>query len=408
MNKKHDTNKYGSNTFTIKENNLSLIIRLLHKAKICSRADLAIASGLKQATITNIINELINLELVKEVGHIEGRLKRRSIGITLNTDKYRILGVRLNRNEISVGLFDIENQLLFKETAPITSMTTPKEAMLKMIDMLKKLKNIANETNILAVGVALPGPFVARKGRIALMSGFPGWENIDIKEQLEKELSLPVFLEHDANCGALAEWICGETEHRDSMLIVLVDAGVGSGIIANNQLYNGFTGTAGEIGHTSIDFSGPKCECGNRGCLELYCSTSALRQQYREESLTHDSEIKDKSELEILLDVKNGDEFARKVFFKTATYLGIGLVNAINTLNPTVVVISGNIVVAGDFLLDVINSVLNKRLIKEIYENLEIKQSFFGVESAFYGSSALVLEEALKYPSKYFTGNTTK
>jgi len=391
----------GSNLTTAREDNLALVIRLIHKAGICSRADIASATGLKQATITYIVNDLIDWGLVKETGSIEGRLKRRSIGITLNKESYRLIGVRLSRNNITIGVFDMDNNLLKKEVVHLSVDMTPEEVVDKMILSLKaNLRTIENE-KALGIGVAIPGPYIAKEGRIALMSGSSGWESVDIEARLQESLDLPVFLDHDANCAALAEWWHGETGERKYILLMQVDDGVGSAIMANGNLYRGGVGTAGEIGHSSIDFTGPKCQCGNRGCLELYCSTVALRQQYKTEHLL-EGETGSLSAREIIKAVREGDPRARGVYAKTASFLAFGLVNAINLLNPEIIVLSGIMSQAGDYLLEVIQPILENRIVKDVYKNMDIRLSCFGEDNVLCGAGALVLEEALRQPTQYF------
>lgn len=260
---------------------------------------------------------------------------------------------------------------------------------------------------VLGIGVAIPGPFLSDAETIILMSGFPGWETVDINSELSKEFGLPVFLEHDANCGALAELWYGQVGDNDNMVYVVADLGVGAGIVINGKLYNGDLGIAGEIGHSTIDYSGPKCECGNCGCLELYCSTKVLLQEYKKETASQPeySGSGSKTVEEVLKCVANGDPLARKVFKRVATFLGIGLVNVVNSFNPGLIVIGDRITLAGDYLLEVVDEVLKARLLKPIYDRVEIRLGSFIKDPILYGASALVLQRALKRPSDYFIPN---
>ena len=390
----------GSNVVTMRENNLSLIIRLIHKAKICSRADLAIQTGLKQATITNIINDLIDWGLVKETGNVQGRLNRRSIGITLNNEVYRIFSIRLNRDYVTVGLFDITGSLIDQRQKYID--TDPNATMEAMCTLVKEL--YPADKNVLGIGVAIPGPFVPKKGKIELMSGVPGWQSVDITGRLEDYFSLPVFLEHDANCGALAELWYGDIGGFEDVIFVAADVGVGAGILTNGKLYTGSLGTAGEIGHMSIDYGGLKCECGNRGCLELYCSTKALQNEYKKEAI-NTSLYANKacaSVEDILHDVVSGDVFARQVFERIARFLAIGLVNVVNAFNPSLIIISDKLALAGDYLIEVVSQTLKECLLGTLYDNLEIRLGSFNKESMLFGASALVLENLLHQPSVSF------
>lgn len=398
----------GSNIITVRENNLALIIRLIHKIKVCSRVYLAEVTGLKQATITKIVNDLISWGLVVETGLIPGRGKRRSIGISLNHERYRIIGIRLNRGYVQAGVFDLTGTLLKKRVCCFKDPQETEDTMSMIYEMAGEMAELSEGKVILGIGVAIPGPFVSKSGKIVMMSGFPGWDKVDIKEELERRLSIPVFLEHDANCGALAELWYGSVSSQENMIFVAADVGVGAGILINGQLYTGSLGTAGEIGHISIDYEGPRCECGNRGCLEMYCSTKALCREYRKEA-TLTPGYEERAGLlagEILEEVANGEPLARKVFHKIAFFLGVGLANAVNAYNPGVIILSDKLALAGDYLVETVSQVLRERLLKPVYEGLTVRLGSFVEDSMLFGASALVLEQMLLRPSLYFKPET--
>jgi Transcriptional regulator/sugar kinase len=394
----------GSNIVTVRENNLSLVIRLIHKAKICSRADIAAETGLQQATITNIVNELIEHGLVIQTGNIKGRMNRRSIGIALNIERYRMFGVYLNRENVTIAMFDLAGSILERYDYPVERDMKPSITLdvirQKIIQMCEQDKELI----YLGIGISLPGPFLLEGGKIALMSGVPGWDEIDISARLSEGHDLPIFLEHDANCGALAEIWYGDVGRQENVVYLTVDIGVGAGVLIQGEIYHGDLGTAGEIGHMSIDYAGPICECGNRGCLELYCSTKVLRQAYKQKAFLNPAYATraNASIEQILKDVADGDSLAREVFAKTATFLGLGMVNVVNTFNPGKIVISDRIALAGDYLIQILSGVLRERVLPEVYEKLEIRVGAFIADNILFGASALVLEHVLKSPTKYF------
>jgi len=394
----------GSNIITVRENNLSVVIRLIYKAKVCSRAELAKATGLKQATITNIINDLISWGLVFETGYIPGAANRRSVGIAINNAHYKTIGLRLNRDYVSAGLFDITGNMLERREYKFNPHSGPEEVVRQMQKFIKEF-NAHHEADVLGVGVAIPGPFVVKHGKIALMSGFPGWENVDIKAELGEHTPAPVFLEHDANCGVLAEMWYGDISEFKDVIYIASDIGVGAGILVSKRLYTGGMGMAGEIGHMTIDYGGPLCECGNRGCLELYCSTHALLQEYKKELLhsLHETDHQEESTVEqILKAVASGDKTARNAFARVAQYLGIGLVSVINSFNPELIILSDKIAIAGEYLLQIVDDVLRERLLKPAYENTTVRLGSFVEDGMLYGASALVLENLLQQPTVYF------
>jgi N-acetylglucosamine repressor len=288
--------KEGTNNEDIQEMNRSLLIRLLRQMSVCSRADLAKVTGLKRATITNIISDLMDWGLVKEVGIIDGKNGRRSIGITINSEIYKVIGVRLARKYFSVGLYDIAGKEYLNRTEEIKEPFSPDATLEKIKSIIKEFLEAEGTNKFIAIGCAIPGPFFRNEGKMALITELPGWERILIQQELQSTFGLPVYLEHDANVGALAEWWLGLNRRKVGTLVyVAAGQGIGAGIVIDGKVYRGSLGIAGEIGHTSIAYDGPKCECGNNGCLTNYSSTLALMREIKKELPNYPQSILNKN-----------------------------------------------------------------------------------------------------------------
>ncbi len=388
-------NKRGKNLEDIQLMNRALVISLLRKKKAISRADLAKATGLKQATITNIIKDLLGYGLVIETGNIEGKKGRRSIGLTLNIDKYRVVSVRLARKNFTVGLFDIAGNQYELITESIEILSGPRYVLNRMCQCIIDIMKIGEVSNVLGIGVAIPGPFFRSDGKIGVITEFPGWEDISIKEELASKFGLPTFVEHDANVGALAEWWLGSSfMDSGTMVYIAAGQGIGAGIINDGKLFTGAMGIAGEIGHMSIFLDGPKCECGNRGCLEHYCSTIALTKGIQRELDKYPQSVlsQDCTLSQIFEVLESGDELAKKVFEKTARYLGMGLVNIIYAYNPHVIIIGDELAQVGQHIVDIIRDTIKDRILPNIYENLTIRLSSFETDPVLIGASSLVFD----------------
>jgi predicted NBD/HSP70 family sugar kinase len=395
--------KQGTNHEDVQEMNRALVIRLIREKNICSRADLTRATGLKQSTITNIANDLIEGGLIRETGLIEGVRGRRSIALEFYGHHYKAVGVKLSRRLISVGLFDIAgNEYVMKEQ-PIPALQSPAEAIRDIVAVIKSVIQTVKEDDILiGIGLALPGPFMSKEGRIILMTEFPGWEQISIRNELVKEFDLPIFTEHDANVGALAEWMYGHRKHsRGTMIYVAGGQGIGAGIIVNGEIFSGSLGTAGEIGHMSINFEGNRCECGNYGCLELYCSTTAMLKQagqmlkqYSDSLLKADASIDDLVECYL-----KKDELARFVVLSAASKLGVGLVNIIHAFNPDCIIIGDEVARFGNEFLDTVCYTVKDRILPSIYNQLNIELTSFTRDSALIGAATLATNQLLNRPS---------
>lgn len=394
--------RYGVNLEDVQEMNRALVIRLMRKAKVCSRADLAKLSGLRQATITNIVNDLRKWELVTETGVIDGQKGRRSIGITLNTELYKVIGVRLARHHFSVGLFDLFGSGEELDRQAIDAIEGSGQAFDRIKTAVGRLMAASSRYRILGIGMAIPGPFFRTEGRIALMTEFPGWEQVQLEEELRTAFRLPVYLEHDANAGALAEWWLGRhTREVGTIVYVAAGQGVGAGIVIDGRLFRGSLGIAGEIGHMSIDYDGPRCECGNNGCLEHYCSTIAVMRDAAAELVNFpQSAIRaDQSLGALIAAARDGDALARHVLTKAARFLGFGLVNIVNVYNPDVIIIGDELAEAGPLLLDVVQDTVRSHVLPSVYGRLTIELSSFAADPAIIGVSTLVVEKVLHRPS---------
>lgn len=393
--------KQGTNHGDVQEMNRSLVIRLMRQMSVCSRADLAGATGLERATITHIINDLIDWGLVKETGLLNGKKGRRSIGITLNSEVYKVIGIRIARKYFSVGLFDIAGREYDIKTEEITSNSDSSETFRKIKSIVKNFLNDGKE-NFIGIGCAIPGPFFRNEGKMALITELHGWEKISIRQELEEAFGLPVFLEHDANVGALAEWWLGSSRiQKGTMVYVAAGQGIGAGIVIDGSVFRGALGVAGEIGHASINFSGPKCECGNNGCLTNYCSTLAFKREVEKnlpdfpESMLNEGCTTDL----IFKALEAEDRLALSVLEQIAGYLSFGLINIIYTYNPDVIIIGDELSKAGPRLLKICIDKIQEHVLPQIYQKLSINLSSFDKDPILIGAGALAVDKVFRRPS---------
>ena len=397
----------GNNNSDLTEMNRSLIVKILQQREVCSRAEIAKITGLTQASITKIVAVLMEMGIVTEVGVIKGNGNRRSIGLRLNAEEKQVIGVKFSRHMFAVGVFDISGKYY-----------TMRETEFKLEDdtraVILEMKKQINETlkkypNVLAIGLALPGPYLREEGRIAMVTSMPKWHDINFIDEFKQEFDKPLFIEQDANAGALAEWWFGNHGRPlNTLAYLLAGEGVGSGIVENDSLLLGMQGVASEIGHISIDVKGKKCECGNRGCLELYCSASAMLKR-AEEEMPELGKKKYKNRAEecsaIFKEADKGNKKAIKLVEEIGEYLGYGCVTLINAYNPDIIVIGDIMAQGGDLLLNKVKEVVSKRVIPEMYEKLKIKISSLSVDPTLYGAAAIATDRLLRKPSEYLKTN---
>jgi predicted NBD/HSP70 family sugar kinase len=393
----------GKNNSDLTEMNRSAIVKILQQQDVCSRADIARQTGLTQAAITKIIASMMEMGIVSEVGIITGSDNRRSIGLRLNADKHQIIGVKFARQLFAVGVFDISGKIYTQTETKYSLEEEPQNvlsAMKKQIhDMLKKYENVVS------IGLAVPGPYLRDEGRIAIVTRMAAWHTVNFIEEFKNEFNKPVFIEHDAKAGALAEWLFGGHDRSlRTLAYFLVGEGVGSGIIDRGRLFRGVQGSACEIGHVSVDVCGPRCECGNYGCLEMYCSASALwkkAQKHMPEDFLGVTMQSGDACNAVFEAARAGNQKARDVVRETAEYIGYGCVMLINAYNPDIIIIGDVVSQGGDLLMPTIREVVGQRGIPELLNGVQIKISDLRIDPTLYGAAATATNEVLQLPSKF-------
>ncbi len=396
--------RIGMNQDTVQAMNRRLLLFLLREQNLCSRAKLSQLSGLKQATVTNIINDFISWHLVKETGTLEGKKGRRSIGITINTDRYLVASIRLARKYAIIALFDLNGKIIFKKNIETQSINSPIKVIDIIIKKLKEIIKIYKDKVILGLGIAIPGPFSTQEERIALMTENESWKNIAIKEVFENSLDIPIFFEHDANAGALAQlWYMQPTlidRFPEILIYVAAGQGVGAGVLIDGKILKGSIGTAGEIGHTSINFNGPLCSCGNNGCLEKYSSSIAYLRKINEKS--SNTIVADLDHAKKL--IIEGDFISLQEYKKSVEYLGIGIINLVYSFNPEVIIVGDEMAkFLPDIMLDTLRKTLKKHVIPEIYNNLTISLSLTSEDEILCGGAIVVINQIFNSPLDFIS-----
>lgn len=391
--------KPGQNLADVQLKNRSTILKLLRAHKSVCRKDLADLSGLSAATVTNLVRDLIDIGLVRESDDYRGRSGRNAISLETNGDAFLVLGASFRRGRLACAVSDLNGHIVTQTTTELPTDVSV-EVVLKEIGRSFEPLLSAQEVGgkVVGLGVALPGPVNLSQGRITQITNLPGWKQVPIKRLFEERFGVSVLIEHDANAAVLAEKWFGVGKPYQNIVSLLVGKGIGAGIIVHDRVYRGTSGFAGEIGHASINFDGPPCECGNRGCLEYYASTlsiliRAAQRLDRERGLTI-------VEFQGLLEAGNAE--ARSTLLEAATYLGYGVVNVVNSFNPEVIVLGGEISLLGEKWLrairDRVREVVDARVLPEIAASVRIEHSRLGHDSVLLGTVALVVDHLFDSP----------
>src|SRR5215468_280794 len=245
--------------------------------------------------------------------------------------------------------------------------------------------------SVIATSIVVPGAVDVHKAMVVQAPNLPSLNNFALKAALEEKFSWPVILENDANAAAVGEMWMGAARGFHDVISVTLGTGVGGGIILDGKLWRGAHGTAGEIGHTTVDpHGGLKCKCGNTGCLELFSSATAIVRMAKElRSSFPDAKLVE-GELtaeEIYEAGQEGDELALEVFRRFGMYLGIGLANLINLIDPEVIVIAGGVVNGWSLFADQMHRQVQERVFGTSAERVKIVPAECGDNAGLLGAA---------------------
>ena len=400
----------GRNLKDVKLINRAVIFRAIRDAGAISRADLAKQTGLNPATLTHITRELLERGLIEDAGAGEARIGRRSSLLRIHSKIGNILAVRLARHTIQGMITDLDMHEKVIQTASSSFLSNPFDASVPdLLDLIETLitKSGVDRQTILGIGISAPGPLDAERGTLIAPPNFPGWESFPIRKTIEEKTGFSTFLDNDANSAALAEKWFGAGRNLDNFVFILVEDGVGGGIVINGDIYRGQHDIAGEIGHTTIDRNGALCPCGNTGCLELYASPHVAVDQVRKalkagrKSLVSDWIENDLNRISFELVAQaalQNDEISREAITGIAQALGVASVNLINAFDPQAVILGGKISLAGDLILPIIQDYVNRRAISRREQNMQVLMSELGENAPVIGAFSLVLRELFQNP----------
>ncbi len=375
------------NQQVVKKNNTSLVFRTITQQEPLSRADIAQDSGLNKATVSSLVNELLEKQLVYESGPGESSGGRRPVLLHYNQSAGYSIGIDIGVNYILGVVTDLkgniinEQKLSMKDSAFEDVLNRVKKMVYTLMEPLPQ-----SPYGVVGIGIGIPG-IVDKQGSILLAPNL-GWKNCQIKQQIEEEFNIPVIVENEANAGAYGEKQFGVGKSFNDIIYVSVGIGIGVGLILNNQLYQGVNGFSGELGHMVIQMDGAPCRCGSKGCWEVYAS---------EHALIDNAKDLDEPTLESIIELaKNNDEKAIALFEEIGKCLGFGINNIINTFNPEQIIIGNRLAMAKQWIEQPLQDIVQSHALAFQQKNLQISFSQHSTHSAALGVSAFAFEQFLE------------
>ncbi|HBX70366.1 MAG TPA: ROK family transcriptional regulator [Chloroflexi bacterium] len=401
---------------TMREMNLALVLNTLRQHKVISRAEIARLTGLQKATVSSLIKELLAKNYVMELGidSSSNQVGRPSNKLGLNPDAGCIIGAEIGVDFINVIATDFAANICREHQESTIGLMANQDAILnRATDIIQDFQMAISQQNhpIFGIGLGLPGLVNAHTGTLLFAPNL-GWRDVPIGEWMENHFHLPVYVDNEANLAALGETYFGAGQDYDFILYIVSGIGLGGGVVLNGQLMTGSAGFAGEFGHMTVDPTGLRCNCGNSGCWETVASQNAVFRRVREaiaigtSSSLMEATNGDLTKLTIKMiteAAQNGDQLALRALEDTGFWLGIGIANLINALNPKRVVIGGILSQAEKILLPIIEEVVCQRALQWPCENTDIVIAKYGAQSCVIGGVAAVYRKVLSQPNDWMS-----
>ena len=380
---------------SLRESNRSRILATLRGAGVTSRAELARRTGLSRSTVSSIVADLVRDGVI--VGHEGNGDQRPRRGgrppalIGLSRSAGVAVGIDFGKCHLAVAVSDASHEIVaesWREMPDDYEASEGLDAASSLVELMLDQAG-ADGSELLGVGLGVPGPIHSATGTLGSSAILPGWVGVHVAAEMSERRRVPVQVENDANLGALAELTWGAGRPCADLAYLKLATGIGAGLIVEHRLFRGAGGTAGEIGHTTVDEHGDICRCGNRGCLETVAGADAivalLRRSFGEETL--DTE-------RVVERALAGDPACRRAIADAGRHVGVAVANLCNLVNPERIIVGGSIGAAGEVLLEPLRESVSRRAIPTAAQDVEIVSGSLGARAELLGAIALVLQSS--------------
>jgi len=315
-----------------------------------------------------------------------------------------VLAIDLGGTKVFTAIISNKGQVMAREYHLTLADEEPQSVINRILSAIGHLLNQRNINlpQLYGISIAAAGAIDFDKGLVTSSPHLPGWHDVPLRDIVKEKYKVNTFLINDASAAALGEHHFGAGQGVNNLILLTLGTGIGGGIIINGRLYSGASGSAGEIGHITIDVNGPRCSCGNTGCLEALVSGTAVAKeaikcirQGERSSLTEivGGKIENITAEKVSLAAQGGDSLASEVILKAATYLGVGLVNLVNIFNPEMIIIGGGMAKMGELLLNPARQVVRERAFQLPAQAVQIVPAQLGDGAGVLGAAVFAFQQ---------------
>lgn len=390
-----------------KSHHKAAIKRLIYENGSLSRTEIQQKTGIRPASITQLTRELIEEKILIEKGLGNNQKGKKQRLLTLNPNGGTVIGIEFDPQSIHGLLIDLENKIISEK-----NYTLPEEATgNQFVEQLKKTihqlihADPTHMTPLLGIGIADPGLVDREQGVSLFCSQIADWRDVPLRQIMEKEFQLPIYVEGNTNCKLLAESLFGAGRNFQNQIYIDLSYGIGASLMTHGSFYYGAQGLAGELGHIQYDKSGPICSCGSHGCLEMFVSSSAVMRSIKNAIqhgvispyLDHIRENTAFLSIHSFIKAANeNDKFCASLVEEMGRTLGEVIANVVNLLNPEAILIGGELADLGDLIINPVKGTVRRQSLELATRNLAFKVAEIKDRPASRGAASLVLNQVFK------------
>ncbi len=382
------------------------VIQIIRDKGPINKAEIARLVGLSIPTVMRLTEELIDKNLIRETGKGESTGGKPPLMLEFTPDSYFIIGVDIGTTFIKTIVVNMVAEIICKIEIPTIVTDPPEQVIDRVVETISQAiaKVSVPYSKYLGIGLGVPGILDTSSGMVLFSPDFK-WENVDLTGPVKKQFGLPVYMANVSRAMAIGEKCFGLAKDVENFMCINLGYGIGSAIVINNQIYSGSSDSSGEFGHMTLEKNGPLCSCGNNGCLEALASADAMSKkavfliERGEQSailVLADGKTSNIDAKMIFDAAKGGDRLAKEIVREATEYIGIAISNAVNFIDPELIILEGGVAKAGEILLNGIKRVVERRRMKYGGRKLRIVASKMEEDCAAIGAASILICELVE------------